>query len=138
MAFVLCEFFHGRNAIAMQCQELQTAAPHNPLSHTTQRSPFTVLSYICDSQPASTSEQVCVLPLIKQNMLVHFFTETYFTTFLTLQLQEDQTSSVIFSCSPILKCGLQRESLSLSLSLIYTHAHIDTHRDTHKQKLLYY
>lgn len=132
MAFVLCEFFHGRNAIGVpnQCQELQTAAPHSPFSHTTQRSPFTVPSYICDSQPASASEQACVLPLIKQNMLVRFFTETYFTTFLTLQLQEDQTSSVIFSCSPILKCGPQRESLSLSLS--FSHAHTRTHRHTHR------
>lgn len=67
----------------------------------------------------------CVFPcaLIKHNMLVRFITDTYFKTFLTLQVQEDQASSIInflqepdpSVCVPQSKpCSL---ALSLSLSL---------------------
>lgn len=127
MAFMLCEFFHGSNAsgVPNQCQELQTPSPNSSFSHTTERSPFTVPSYICNSQPASASERACVLPcaLIKHNMLVRFITDMYFTTFLTLQLQEDQTSSIInFLLEPYPRVCASKE-VSLSLSLIHTPTH---------------
>lgn len=64
-------------------------------------------------------------------MLVRFITDTYFTTFLTLQLQEDQTSSIIIFLLERYPGVCVRQSESLSL-----HTHMCTHIHTEKHMVM--
>lgn len=123
MSFILCAFFHGRNVTGCEysaknyTQSPNTSFSLSPLSvlysilslpHCTSES-ISLCPRLCGSQLRIIQACMCVcvclysnsacvcyyFALFKHNMLVSFIANTYFTTFPALELEEDQTSSIV-------------------------------------------
>ncbi len=121
MSFILCAFFHGRNVTGCEysaknyTQSPSTSFSLSPLSalysilslpHHTSDS-ISLCPWLCGSQLRIVQSCMCVclypncacvcyyLRCSKHNMLVSFIANTYFTTFPALELEEDQTSSIV-------------------------------------------
>lgn len=92
MPCVLRELFHGRNAT--NCQIIAK----NYKLHLPTAISITLLNGLLPlfhGLRLSQSETVIPFMLFKRNMLLLFIADRYFTTFPALQLDEDQTSSIV-------------------------------------------
>lgn len=109
MAFILCILsWKECNRVRIQRQELHRLNLPIPLSplcilqsilslphkHTHLSQSVSILSFVVHNQESYRHAFVCVCVRV-HNMLLYFIAYTYFTTFPALELEEDQTSSII-------------------------------------------
>ncbi len=161
MAFILCAFFHGRNVTGCkysaknytdsisQCLFLSLTALCTvllPLSllqsqHTSES--ISLCPQPCGSWLRSAQACMCVstcircmrmllFALFKHNILVSFIAYTYFTTFPALELEEDQTSSVV---NFLPEHNLESMPHRKPYSHMHKHTHVHTQRVRWKRRV---